>query len=137
MQTIFPTSLLDRSRFDAHYGLELLECTPDVVRARVTVVDELKQPTGVVHGGVYAAIAEAVASGGTNTAVSGDGKVALGMHNATSFLRAVSSGAIHAVARPRHCGKTTWVWDVDMTDDQQRLCAVSRVTIAVRPAAGP
>jgi uncharacterized protein (TIGR00369 family) len=136
MQNISRNSLLDRSPFDAHYGLELLECTPEVVRARIPVIPELKQPTGVVHGGVYASIAEALASAGTNSGVVEDGHIGLGMHNATSFLRPISEGTVHAVARPRHRGRTTWVWDIDVTDDQRRLCATSRVTIAVRPGSG-
>jgi uncharacterized protein (TIGR00369 family) len=134
MQNVPPHPLLERSPFDAHYGLEILECTPDVTRARVEILPHLKQPTGVVHGGVYAAIAEAVASMGTNSAVIEADGVGLGMHNATSFLRPVSDGSVHAVGRPRHRGRTTWVWDVDLTDDHGNLCAVSRVTIAVRPA---
>ena len=59
---------------------------------------------------------------------------AVGMSNLTSFLRPLFGGTLHAEARRRHRGATTWIWDVDMTDDEGRLCAVSRVTIAVRPA---
>ena len=61
------------------------------------------------------------------------GRRALGLANNTSFLRPVSGGTIHGLATRRHRGRTTWVWDVDMTDDEGRLCATSRVTIAVRP----
>ena len=56
----------------------------------------------------------------------------VGQSNHTSFLRPMSEGTIHAVARRRHRGRTTWIWDVEMTDDEGRLCALSRVTIAVR-----
>jgi uncharacterized protein (TIGR00369 family) len=56
------------------------------------------------------------------------------MSNHSTFLRPIGQGTIHAVARRRHRGRTTWVWDVELTDDEERLCAVSRVTIAVRPA---
>lgn len=125
-------SLATSSPFDDHYGLEVLECNGELVRARVAIAARLHQPTGVVHGGVYASIAEAVASGGTNWAVTPRGEVGLGMSNNTSFLRSASSGTLHAEARPRHSGATTWVWDVEIRDDEQRLCAVSRVTIAVR-----
>jgi 1,4-dihydroxy-2-naphthoyl-CoA hydrolase len=136
MQNVPPEPLLELSPFDAHYGLEVLACTPEEVRGRLTVIPEIKQPTGVVHGGVYAAIAEALASMGTNSAVVPDGGIGLGMHNSTSFLRPIAQGTVHATARPRHRGRTTWVWDVELSDDRAALCAVSRVTIAVRPAAG-
>jgi len=90
------------------------------------------QPMGIVHGGVYAAIAESLASMGTARAVMPDGRRALGMSNNTSFLRPISEGTVHGIAYAIHRGRTTWVWDVEMRDDRDRLCATSRVTIAVR-----
>jgi len=120
--------------FDRLYGLELLAYSDEAVRAQVTVRDELKQPMGLVHGGVYAAIAESIASFATFAAVSGDGNVATGLANATSFLRPITTGVIHALAERKHRGRRTWVWDVSFTDDGERLCALTRMTIAVRPA---
>src|SRR5579859_5076162 len=120
--------------FDRLYGLEMLAYGDEEVRAQVTVRDDLKQPMGLVHGGVYAAIAESIASFATFAAVAEDGNVATGLGNATSFLRPVTGGTIHAHARRMHRGRTTWVWDVSFTDDAQRLCALTRMTIAVRPA---
>ena len=97
---------------------------------------ELLQPWGLVHGGVYASIAESLASWATAMAVIPGGETAMGQSNNTSFLRPVLEGTIHALATRRHRGRTSWVWDVDFSDDAGRLCATSRVTIAVRPA-GP
>jgi 1,4-dihydroxy-2-naphthoyl-CoA hydrolase len=131
--TVRRVSLQDASPFDGHYGLELGEVKDEVVRGTVVVQDHHKQPTGVVHGGVYASIAEALASFGTSMSVLPDGNIGLGMSNHSSFLRPISGGTIHAEARPRHRGRTTWIWDVDLSDDDGRVCAVSRVTIAVRP----
>ena len=124
---------LEASPFDRHYGLEIEEATEELVRARVPVREYLLQPVGFVHGGVYAAIAEALASVGTNVGAVPEGSIGLGMSNHSTFLRPVSGGTIHAVAKPRHRGRTTWVWDVELTDDEGRVCALSRVTIAVRP----
>lgn len=126
---------LKASPFDQHYGLEVEEATDELVRARVPVREYLLQPVGLVHGGVHASIAEALASYGTNVGVVPEGNIGLGQSNHSSFLRPISEGTIHAVARRRHRGRTTWIWDVDLTDDDGRLCAVSRVTIAVRPLA--
>ena len=50
--------------------------------------------------------------------------------NQTSFLRPITGGTIHATARRRHRGRTTAVWEVDITDDEGRLCALVRVTAA-------
>jgi 1,4-dihydroxy-2-naphthoyl-CoA hydrolase len=121
--------------FEGLFGLEILTVSEDEVTARVPVRDELKQVAGLVHGGVYASIAESIASIATWYAVQADGRSALGLSNQTSFLRPILDGTIHAVARRRHRGRTTWVWDVEISDDEQRLCALVRMTIAVREAA--
>ncbi|MEA2307277.1 MAG: 1,4-dihydroxy-2-naphthoyl-CoA hydrolase [Solirubrobacteraceae bacterium] len=130
-----PVVPLERT-FDALYGLEILESSPEEVTAQVAVRDELKQPMGLVHGGVFASIAESIASQGTAWAVFEDGMMAQGLSNQTSFLRPILEGTIHARARRRHRGRTTWVWEVDITDDDDRLCALVRMTIAVRPRPG-
>ncbi len=119
--------------FDALYGLELLEVGDELVRARVPVRDDLRQPFGLVHGGVLASIAETLASVGTAVAVMADGMAAMGLSNSTSFMRPIIAGTIHARAIRRHRGRTTWIWDVEISDDEQRLCAMTRMTIAVRP----
>jgi 1,4-dihydroxy-2-naphthoyl-CoA hydrolase len=118
--------------FDRLYGLEVLDVGEEEIRAQVKVRDELRQPGGLVHGGVFASIAESIASLATGLAVMGDGRTAQGMSNQTSFLRPILDGTIHAVARRRHRGRTTWVWEVDITDDEGRLCALVRMTVAVR-----
>jgi 1,4-dihydroxy-2-naphthoyl-CoA hydrolase len=114
-------------------GFEHLEVGPELARARFEVGSRHKQPFGLVHGGTFAALAEGLASGATAQVVAPDGMAAQGMSNNLNFLRPVFSGTVHAEARVRHRGRTTWVWDVDMTDEQGRLCCTSRVTIAVRP----
>lgn len=119
--------------FDRLYGLELLAYDDQEVTAQVLVREELKQPAGLVHGGVYASIAESMASMATALAVIPEGSMAMGLSNSTSFLRPVTEGTVHAQATRLHRGRTTWVWDVRFTDDAGRACAITRMTIAVRP----
>ncbi len=128
----FPLALTDG--FDGLYGLELLEVSEEVVVGRVSVREELKQPGGLVHGGVYASIAEALATWGTALAVLVRGQTAVGLSNQTSFLRPITEGTIHASAISKHRGRTTWVWEVEISDDEGRLCVLTRMTIAVRDA---
>ena len=123
----------DRVTFDSHYGLEIIEESADLMRANCAVTDWVKQPFGLVHGGVFAAMAEAMASIGTGLGVYPLGNTAVGQSNSTQFLRSIREGVIHAVARPRHKGRSSWIWDVDITDDAGATCALSRVIIAVRP----
>jgi uncharacterized protein (TIGR00369 family) len=122
--------------FDRHYGLDILSMDENEVRAQVAVRDELRQPGGLVHGGVFASMAESMTSIATWLAVHDQGKTAMGQSNQTSFLRPIVDGTIHAVGTCRHRGRTTWVWEVDITDDDGRLCALVRMTVAVRDAPG-
>ena len=117
-------------------GIEYQEMGADEIRARVAVGDHIRQPVGLVHGGVYAALAESMCSAATWLAVRGDGMAAMGQSNSATFLRPITEGHVNAVARPRHRGRTTWVWDVEMSDDQGRPCALVRMTVAVRPIPG-
>jgi 1,4-dihydroxy-2-naphthoyl-CoA hydrolase len=119
---------------DSVLGFQVLEHGDGFINGSVAVTDRVRQPMGLVHGGVYAALAESLCSMATWQAVYEDGMIATGQQNDTSFLRPVTEGNVNAAARSRHRGRTTWVWEVDFTDDAGRLCAVSRVTIAVRPA---
>jgi uncharacterized protein (TIGR00369 family) len=118
--------------FDNLYGLKVTHISDELLRGRVEVTEAIKQPAGLVHGGVYAAIAESLASTGTALKVIPEGKMAVGLSNLTSFLRPITQGSVNAEARARHRGRTTWVWEVEVTDDQDRVCALVRVTIAVR-----
>ncbi len=120
--------------FDRLYGLQLVSVSELQAQAHVQVSDELKQPYGLVHGGLYASIAESLASLATALAVAKDDCFAVGLSNSTSFLRPMTEGTVHATATRLHAGRTTWIWDVHCRDDGGRLCAVTRMTIAVRRA---
>ncbi|HEV2723589.1 MAG TPA: PaaI family thioesterase [Thermoleophilaceae bacterium] len=132
------TDLRERSAqtLDGVLGFEILEAGEGHARGRFEVTDAVRQPFGVVHGGAYAAMAETLASATTYLAVNDGGDIAVGQSNHTSFLRPVGEGTVQAEARCRHRGRTSWVWEVEFTDGQGRLCALSRITLAVRPAPG-
>ena len=131
-----PQVLTFERTLDATLGFEADEVGPELATGRFPAVDRVKQPYGLVHGGAFAAFAESLASRATATAVAEEGLTAVGLSNYTSFVRPVTEGFVHAEARRRHRGRTTWLWEVDFTDDAGRLCALVRMTIAVRDAPG-
>ena len=120
--------------FDRLCGIELVEVSDELVRGRIEVRDRHKQPAGLVHGGVYATIAESLAIAGTRHAVTDGDRAATGLSTQTSFMRPITGGRIEATARARHRGRSTWVWEVEIADGEGRLCVLSRVTISVVPA---
>jgi 1,4-dihydroxy-2-naphthoyl-CoA hydrolase len=121
-----------RETLDGTLGFELHELGPDRAVASFRVTNAVRQRVGLVHGGAYAALAEMLAAEATVAEVYPHGLIGVGLSNDSKFLRPVSEGLITATATRIHRGRTTWVWDIAFTDEQDRTCAVSRVTIAVR-----
>jgi 1,4-dihydroxy-2-naphthoyl-CoA hydrolase len=129
-----PAPLIDLERtFEGYLGLEWLELTDTSARVRFEARENLKQPLGLLHGGIYSAVAESVASVATVRAVWRDGLIGSGLGNSASFLRPVTTGHVHVAATLRHHDDREWFWGHEFRDDQQRLCALVDVTIAVRP----
>ena len=118
--------------FNELLGLQIDERTPDAVRGHVTIHPGLLQPYGIVHGGVYASLAESVASlaGAMWHLDRRPGGRTVGVSNDTSFLRAVREGRLDVVATPLHRGRTLQLWQVLITDEQGRLVAKSDVRLA-------
>jgi 1,4-dihydroxy-2-naphthoyl-CoA hydrolase len=129
-----PMVISNEDSLNGTLGVEFVEVTDDVIRGRMPVEDRIRQAYGIVHGGAMSAIAESLTSLGTARAVFPDGKVAMGQEINASFMRPISSGHVNAVARARRRGRTAWNWEVEITDDEGRLCALLRATIAVRDA---
>lgn len=126
-----PRGLL--SHFDALLGTEWLDDDPDQARVRLSMRDELRQPVGLLHGGVMSSLVESVCSRATALAVRGDGMMAMGQSINVNFIRPVTEGHAEVKAKARHRGRTTWVWDAEVRDAGDRLCALAQMTIAVRP----
>jgi uncharacterized protein (TIGR00369 family) len=114
-------------------GIEIVDERDDVVRGVMPVSDRVRQPYGIVHGGALMAIAETLASYGTAVGVARNGEIALGQEINASYMRPFTRGNVNALARVRRKGRTAWNWEVELTDDDDRLCTLVRLTIAVRP----
>ncbi len=122
-----------RSHFDTLLGTEWLDDDPEHARVRLSMRDELRQPVGLLHGGVISSLIESVCSRATALAVMGDGMMAMGQSINVNFIRPVTEGHAEVRAKARHRGRTTWVWDAEVIDAESRLCALAQMTIAVRP----
>jgi 1,4-dihydroxy-2-naphthoyl-CoA hydrolase len=121
------------SHFDALVGTEWLDDDPENARARIPIRDDLRQPVGLMHGGVMSTLIESVCSRATALAVLDDGMAAMGQSISVSFIRPITEGHAEVRAQARHRGRTTWVWEAEVIDAEERLCALAQMTIAVRP----
>jgi uncharacterized protein (TIGR00369 family) len=115
-------------------GIVMEQAGDGVVKGRLAVTDEVRQPFGLVHGGALLTLAESLTSFGTYEGVKDQGRVAMGQEINASLMRPITTGHVHGTATVRRRGRTAWVWEVEITDDDDRLCALIRATIAVRDA---
>jgi uncharacterized protein (TIGR00369 family) len=128
-----PVIPLERS-FEGWLDLEWLELDRESAHVRLNIREQMRQPLGLLHGGIYSAVAETVASVATVAAVWEDGYIGSGLSNYASFLRPVTGGTLDVFAKLRGHDDREWTWGHEFRDEQDRLCALVDVTIAVRPA---
>jgi uncharacterized protein (TIGR00369 family) len=122
-----------RSPFDELIGGDVLRIDPDDARARVAMREDLSQPFGLMHGGVYSSAIEGLCSLATAVAVWDEGRIAVGQAIQVNFIRPITEGTAEFRARARHRGRTTWIWEVDVVNDREHLCATATMTMALRP----
>ena len=111
-------------------GMEMLEVGDDFIKGRVPVDMRTRQPYGLLHGGVSVVLAETLGSCGAASAAA-DGHRCVGLDINANHLRGVTSGWVTGIARPVHIGRTTQVWQIDLTNAAGELTCVSRITMAV------
>ena len=121
------------AHFDELIGTEWLSDDPDDARVRVEIRDELRQPFGLMHGGVMSSLIESVCSRATFGAVQAEGMAAMGQSIDVSFLRPITEGGAEVRAKAHHRGRTTWLWQAEVPNDEGKVCALAQMTIAVRP----
>ena len=114
--------------FAAANGFRITEAGPDRTVLEWDVQPNQHQPYGIVHGGVYCAAVETVASIAAAVWHGPGGKV-VGVNNNTDFLRAVRDGHLTATATPVHRGRSQQLWQVLITDDDARLVARGQVRL--------
>jgi uncharacterized protein (TIGR00369 family) len=118
---------------DQVIGLQMVDVNPGMAQAYLDIDDRHKQPYGIVHGGIYCAMAETVASVGGVFAIQdktgSDDAGAVGQSNHTDFLKAQRSGRLTATATPVHVGRSVQLWNVDITNAEDELVAQSKVRL--------
>jgi 1,4-dihydroxy-2-naphthoyl-CoA hydrolase len=121
---------IHRDTAPAHLGIEFLEVGDDYLRGRVPVDHRTRQPYGILHGGVSVVLAETLGSCGAAYSCA-PGHRAVGLDINANHLRAETGGWVTGTARPVHLGRTTHVWQIDLTNEKGQLTCVSRITMAI------
>jgi 1,4-dihydroxy-2-naphthoyl-CoA hydrolase len=114
-----------------HLGIEFLELGTDFIKAKMPVDKRTKQPFGILHGGASVALAETLGSIASAATLDLSKKACVGLEINANHIRSVSEGFVYGTARPFHIGGSTQVWEIKITDEQDRLVCVSRITMMV------
>lgn len=119
-----------------HLGIEFTEVGDDFLRARMPVDTRTIQPAGLLHGGASVALAETLGSVASYLCTDPATTTCVGLEINANHIRAVRSGYVIGAARPIHLGNSTHVWEIRITDEQERLVCISRLTMAVLRTGG-
>jgi len=111
--------------------IKLVSAEKDKVIATMPIGPNHRQQVGYLHGGVSVVLAESVASLGTVLSIDPNRQMAFGLEINANHLRPKREGQLTAVATPIHRGRTTHVWDICISDEDDKLICVSRCTVAV------
>src|SRR5262249_50109289 len=110
-------------------GITIIKASPDEVTCEWEVSEKHHQGYGIVHGGVHCGVIETLASIGAALVAHPRGQRVVGLENNTSFIRAVRTGKLRAVAKPVTRGRSRQVWEAWIRDEKDQLVAQGRVRL--------
>jgi len=114
-----------------HLGIEFTEAGEDFLAATMPVDERTRQPMGLLHGGASVLLAETLGSVASALCIDFPREQAVGLEINANHLRPVRSGVVTGVARVIKLGRRNHVWEIRITDEQERLVCLSRLTMAV------
>ena len=110
---------------DKHLDIEIVEIGDDFIVGRMPVIEKTKQPYGILHGGASCVLAESIGSTAAALTLDGAKKYPVGIEINANHISSPTNGHVYAKAVPVHVGGSTSVWNIDITDDQEkRVCYV-------------
>ena len=114
----------------SHLGIEISAFGEDWIEATMPVDHRTTQPFGLLHGGISVALAETIGSLAGYLAIE-ENKIAVGLDINAHHLRSVKQGIVTAKATPISLNRNIHVWQIDIRDEQDKLCCVSRLTLSI------
>jgi 1,4-dihydroxy-2-naphthoyl-CoA hydrolase len=129
--TIEALNQMNRGNMLEHLGIEFVEATADSLTARMPVDHRTRQPMGLLHGGASVALAESLGSVASYLCVDPQKYACVGLEINANHVKGVHTGFVYGKVTPLHIGKRTHVWEIRVTNEDQQLVCISRLTVAV------
>ena len=114
-------------------GIEITDIGDDFICGKMPVDERTTQPFGLLHGGASAALAETLGSIGGGIKVYSNNETVVGIEINANHLKSVWDGWVYGKATPIRIGKKIQVWNIEITNEDDELICVSRLTLAVIP----
>jgi len=114
-----------------HLGIEITEIGEDYIKGKMPVDHRTTQPYGILHGGASVALAESLGSIAATFTVDQNKQYCVGLDINANHVRAVREGYVYGITRPLHLGKSTQVWEIKITNEEDKLVCISRITMVV------
>ena len=112
-------------------GIEFIDLGKDFLVAKMEVTPKVHQPDGVLHGGATVALAESVGSAASYMSVNKDNQMIRGIVISANHLKGISKGYVYAKATPIHRGRTTQLWEIKVTDDNNNLISHCKLSTMI------
>ena len=114
-----------------HLGIVFTEIGDSHLTATMPVGDRTKQPMGLLHGGASIVLAETLGSLASSLTIDSTTQVCVGLEINANHLKGVKSGLVTGTTKPIHIGKSTQVWEIKIKNEEDQLCCISRITMAI------
>jgi 1,4-dihydroxy-2-naphthoyl-CoA hydrolase len=114
-----------------HLGIEFTRIGEDFIEAKMPVDHRTHQPLGLLHGGASVSLAETLGSVAATCCVDTSKQYCVGLEINANHIKSVKSGFVYGITKPIHVGKKTQVWEIRITNEQQELVCISRITMAI------
>ena len=129
--TVEALNKLAKNTLVEHLTIEFTEVGDDFITARMPVDHRTHQPHGLLHGGASVVLAETLGSVAANYCIDPEKQYAVGLEINANHLKGVRSGWVYGTSRAIHKGKTTQVWEIRITNEEDSLICISRITMAI------
>ena len=122
---------LGKGTMTEHLGFEWVEIGNDFLKAKMPVDHRTIQPYGLLHGGASCVLAETIGSVASHLVIDPSKFYCVGIEINANHIRSAKEGFVYGTCSPLHIGSSTHVWDIRITNEEEKLICISRLTVAI------
>jgi len=122
---------LGKGTMTEYLGIEWVEVGNNFLKAKMPVDHRTIQPYGLLHGGASCVLAETIGSVASHLVIDPSEFYCVGIEINANHIRSAKEGFVYGICSPLHIGSSTHVWDIRITNEEEKLICISRLTVAI------